>query len=736
MKGRFRPPQHRRLQRGMVTFVTVLFLILIVVVALVQMLRVSTGGVADSQRMGESTAALYLAESGLDRVHGAIANALQGAFTNATCTGMPTTVGSPVSLGRGTYSVTAVSTPASCDNNTSTQCGTCTVTATGTVGTARRTVTQEIALTSQNGVFCNAATTDCTNGTAASPNLTWQLRLRNGSGVSGVAVFVLGFEQQGNNTATCAAGSNCRLQMQVDAPSNGNGAVGMQSNSVIVPAGTTYPIYQFMRNADRSLAQVGGFFLGTGTVTLTGPTSDPGAASYWNARRNSASKTLGVNTGGTLDSVGGTNDGTATSGGTCSAPSATEQSCTSWCYGGDTLAFVIAASSTNVDDAFTGVRFGTNSGVGQNIDMVNIAKYPNSTVVGAPATVDAEIWYASNPNLVGASPLGTGASSWKGRGTAAVGAQWATPSGNPNANETRLVTSGTLGNGTLTIGSNILWSGASWPTQMILPGDTITSTSGTDTVTATIVSQTTSTETGTMTTGQGGRGTYSVSNIRLNNVLVTSNNTAFNGASRTWTANSTTLNVTACSVCFLAQSDALALTGLSTGRTLNAAQASAAASYGRTEVAGGVGRYPFSGTATRVASNSGLFVGTPGTTLYIPSTSSQPAVTTPNMLLTVKSGTGVMAPGTRVTAVSAANAATTRFTVTTAPTTNLDGATICAGTCAFFVPGDTTNFSLSGNSNNFNYWTAGFTCLKGVDLVPQSVKSTTSVRGRWTEPVQ
>jgi hypothetical protein len=76
--------------------------------------------------------------------------------------------------------------------------------------------------------------------------------------------------------------------------------------------------------------------------------------------------------------------------------------------------------------------------------------------------------------------------------------------------------------------------------------------------------------------------------------------------------------------------------------------------------------------------------------------------------------------------------------VSTAPATPLVNASICAGTCAFFVPGGTTSFSITRSTptSNFGYWTAGFTCMVGVNVVPQSVKSTTSNNGRWTEPVQ
>lgn len=711
MNRQFASPAQR--QRGAVTIVAMVFLILIVVFSLGQMLNVSAGGVIDGQRQADSKAAFFLAESGVDKVHSAVAVALGGSFDNSTCTGMPATVGSPYALGRGNVTVSAVSSPATCDNSGVTPCATCTVTSTGRVNGSTRTVTDEIALTSSNGVFCNAAGGSCSN----SPTPTWQLKLRNGSGVGGIGIFVLSFEQQGNNSATCALASNCRLQLQVASPSNGNNSVGLQGNAVQIPAGTTYPIYQVLSATNRSAVEVGGFFLGTSTPTLTGPTTSPGAASYWDDNKNNAStKTVGTNGSNT----GGTNDGTAVSGGSCAAPGATAQTCTSWCYGADTLAFSFSANVTTVNDTLTSVTFGTNSGVGQNIAMTQIAKYPSALIPGAPPGIDAEIWYASNPNLTGAAPLATGASSWKGRGTAAVGAQWTSNS----TDTTAIANPG--GVPTLTVGNSF----TGYPSRIISVGDAVANSGGGGSPTCTtncgtIVQQLTSAETGG---ALGGRGTYRLSAAQTVNAA---NN-------RQWTISSNVLNVTACSTCFLASGDAVALTGLSAGRTINAAQSTPATTYGRTEVAGGLGRYPISGAATQVASSAALFVGTPGTTLYLPAAQPQPAVTTPAMLLTVKSGTGAMVPGTRVQSIATANAATSSFTVNTAPSTALDNATICAGACAFFVPGTTTSYALgnvAGNAN-FNYWTAGFTCMRGVDLVPQPVKSTSSIRGRWTEPVQ
>lgn len=684
-------------QRGMVTLVAMLFLIATVVFALSQMLDVSSGNVIDGQRQGDSTAAFFLAESGLEKAQASVNAASAGNFSNATCTGVATNY----ALGRGSVSVTAVSVPATCDNGGGTPCTSCTVTSTGQVGLSNRAVTQNLALTVSNGVACNGA-----NGCGNSPTVTWRLNLKNTAAVAGVGVFNLTYVRQGNNQATCAAGSNCRLQLDLGSPSNGINAVGLMGNSVLIPAGASYPIYQTMRVDRDNLAEVGAFFLGTTAPVLTGPTANPGAASYWDDNKNDVATTVGAS--GSIS--GGTNDGTATSAGTCSAPSAHSQACTSWCYGGDTLVYSFAGSVTLLTDQLSSVTFGASPGVA----MTRVAKYPTTAVPRAPTNVDAEIWYARNPNFTGASPLAVNASSYKGRGTGAVGARWTS-----NGSDTTAI-SGT----TLTVGNSF----TGYPNQIINVGDTISNTggSGSPTCTAncgTITAQLTSTEAGGMTTGRGGRGTYQISGTQT----VASQNT------RQWTISSTVLHVTACTICYFAATDALS--GLISGRTISS-QASTSTAYGLTEATGGIGRYTISGTATYVASGSNLYAGTPGTTLYLPSSSSQPSVTTPPMRITVKSGTGALPTGTTVTAVSAPNPATTAFTPSAAPTTALDGASLCAGTCAFFVPGATTPFTLGGITSNFNEWASGFTCLKGVDITPQAVTSSRPDYARWTEVIQ
>ena len=692
-----RPRQH-----GMVTVLVMLFLVATVVFALSQMLNVSSGNVIDGQRQSDSTAAFYLAESGLERAQASLSDAYSTNINNTSCTGIATTY----NLGLGTVALAGVSAPPTCDNDTGTPCTVCTVTSTGQVGISTRTLTRDLALTITNGTTCNGANSSCSNNP-----VTWRLRLKNTAAVAGIGIFNLTYIRQGGNTATCAAGSNCQLQLALTSPSNGVNSTGLQGNAVLIPAGVTYPIYQTMSRGVNNLVEVGTFFLGTTAPSLTGPTANPGAASYWDDNKNNPATTVGPSGSNT----GGTNDGTATSGGTCRAPNFAAQDCTSWCHGGDTLVFSFAGNVTTLTDELSSVTFGTNASVGQNFPMTRVTKYPTTLIGGAPTNVDAEIWYARNPNFSPAStPLAVNASSYKGRGSGAVGARWTS-----NNSDTTAISATTL-----TVGNSF----AGYPNQIISVGDAVSNSGGAGAAPSctancgTITAQLTSAEAGG---ALGGRGTYTVS----------ASQTVNSANNRQWTINSNVLHVTACTICYFENGDALS--GLIGSRTINNNQATPSNSYGLTETAGGIGRYPISGTATYVPLGTNLYAGTPGTTLYLPATSSQPTVTVPAMLITKKSGTGVVAPGTTVTAVSAPNAATTAFTVSTAPTTALDAASLCGGTCALFVPGAgaVTTFGLGGITANFNEWASGFTCLKGVDLTPQVVTTTSPANARWIEVV-
>ncbi len=711
---RRKQPWAKLRQGGMVTLLVILLLIGTVVFVLTQTLDISSGNVADGQRSGESQAAFFLAESGLDKAQAGVTSGLLGSYSNTSCTGISSTY----ALGRGNVELSTVSTPAACVNGSTTPCSGCAATSTGMVGSSKRVLQQDIAVTVRNGTTCNASTNNCTN-----TPLSWLLNLRNTASVAGIGVFNLTYGGQGNNQATCATASNCRLQIDVDSPAAGNDSTAMMVNAVLIPSGGSYPIYQ-TTTQNRNAAEVGVFFLGTTAPTLTGPTANPGAASYWNTQNTGPARTVGSGSATT----GGTNDGTFSSGGTCDAPSANVQSCTSWCYGGDTLVFSYAGAVTALTDELSSVTFSTNLGTGQNIAMTRVTKYPNNLVAGAPTDVDAEIWYARNPNFVpSTTPLALNASSYKGVGNSAFGASWL-----GSATDTSKVSgAGGAGSGnTLTVGSTF----TTYPAQMITPGpigtgDVLSSSGGSAAANVnctptcpTVLAQVTSAEPGG---ALGGRGTYTISGSPQ--AVSSANN-------RVWTVSSNVLNVSSCTTCYFQSSDALS--GLLSGRTITA-QATplgTVATRGRVEATGGVGRYTTSGvTPVQLAGN--IRAGTPGTTIYLPPASSQPVTAIPPMRIAVKSGTGAFAPGTTVTAINAPpNAVTNAFTVSTAPATPLENASICGGTCAFFNPGAAAETTFTIGSPAIR-WAAGFMCLKGVDIVPQIVTSSSTALGRWTEVI-
>lgn len=748
---RFSSPLGR--QRGLVTTVVLLFLISTVVFALGLMLVNSGNAVVDGERQADSTAAFFLAESGLDKAQADIIAGIAGSFNNSTCTGL----GGSYNLGRGTVTLSAVSEPPTCDNSGTPVCSRCTVTATGQVSQATRTLTQDIGLTVRNGTYCNGSSSDCSNcqGTASTSCTPrnppqWQLKLRNGSGYAGVGVFALTYIEQGATRAACAASSNCVLEVDLTSPSGGRGAVGAMTNAVTIQNGETYPIFQVMSRTDRNVAQVGAFFLGsTAAPTLTGSASTPGSSSYWNNRNaDHDARTVGTNT----EVTGATNDGTDSSVATaCNTPNAGNnsiQTCTTWCMGGDTLVFSYSAYVTNLSDQLSRVTFGTNGSMGQNIVMRLAAKYPTSGITASPpppTNVDAEIWYARNPNFSGGT-TGVNAWSFKGKGSyGQVGAQWSSDN----------VTS--VNGDVLTVGTSLPAGVYIYPDSVAGAGlgDILSSSGGPGSGAAAVNVDCTGGCPRIVSQSPGGttgrNGTYKLSRSITN---VQSHN------SRNWTIDSKVLRVVTCDLCNFEAGDPYGFSsGAASVGTLQG-QLSLSSSYGLSpEAIGGLGRYVMSVAAGRRAAGSlvlaaptaGTFGATPtlGTRVYLPSSSNAPAAASLPMRIAVKSAasTGQLAypsaasqtplatAGTTVTAVATENA-TTVLTLGAAPTTRLEGATLCGGTCAMFVPGGTTNYLIEGMTSNFDGWSGGFVCLKGVDVAPQIVTSSTAATGRWTEPVQ
>lgn len=125
---------HRR-QRGAASLAIAALLMFMLVAAVAVVMKVSGSAVFDSAIQEEQTAALFLAESGVERARATInAAALAGNYTDTTCTGLAAINGTAAgTLGRGTFSYTATSVPGTCGGSSPSACTSCTISSTGAI---------------------------------------------------------------------------------------------------------------------------------------------------------------------------------------------------------------------------------------------------------------------------------------------------------------------------------------------------------------------------------------------------------------------------------------------------------------------------------------------------------------------------------------------------------------------------------------------------------------------------
>lgn len=702
-------------QQGMVTAIAVIFLIAAVIFVLSQTYGITGSNSIDTTQQMNSEAAIFLAESGVERAHATISSAAQGgAYTNTTCTDLALI--SPPSLGGGTFQYTPppVSDPTSCGSGTA--CRTCTVTVKGTVGTSSRTIRTVVSTAPTQGAEGHGDKfslnlNPTVGGTLAFTNLAYRAKDVGGSNAN-VGVCTSGLNSL--PSGTCTAAWNL-----VGTGTNNVSGMGVYSN---VASAGTYTIYNEL--TDNSGNPAPRNYVLTG-VLFYPPTGGP-----------AISPTVGY--------YGKKNDTTGTSGTSGSVPSG-------WnCAPGDATAnaSVAAAMDTLVYGFSSWPASAANQLNGVTLGIQPLRQIGNMTGTQGD-NLYSQIWYSYNPahysnSLTGATNgatfTGTLGAAFRGHASTTqltldsnVGANEILSPGDSIRNNagTTLGTLGTLVSGTAgqnnavynytgsTIGSN---------TQLKAFSNTLrlasAPSSGTLTLNDTITDSDDTTAYGTLTALSGGTinavgSTYTLSGA-ASQVSSANNNMHSSGTTITLFDGSTQPSVgTAIAVSpGNGVFDSATVTGGITDTTL-AVSAVTSGTLSVGDAIFGINIQP----RTRITADLGG------------GTYTACRVITGNSCAGQNAASGAIVARAAVTSVASANS----YTVSRKPTPPLSGgAQVCGGVCPFFFgnSGSNTTFNLN-NITTGDDWSSGFACLSGVD--PNNIVILGTIVARrisWQEVVQ
>ncbi|PIT80632.1 hypothetical protein [Limnohabitans sp. JirII-31] len=342
---------------GVTSIVGLLFLIAVVIFVLAQTHTMTGSKAVDSQIYDDSVAALYLAESGIERATYTVNDDVSyddSSFVSScgTVSNSPT-----YELGRGTFQFVKPSV----DPTTLA----CAIRAKGSVGRANRTLESTMSMFSEIG----------TAGYGTNINMT----LRNNKSVPAVAVFNLAWRRHGstgsnppgnNSAASACTLPSCGLMYSIES-SSGTPSVGSLGTAVGAAANSSVVVTQTL-NLERNYAEVGMIMPGMGAQPLI-------KGSFADGKRT-------ANTQNNTVTTGDTSSGEAKG----------------WCNDADTLVFGVSGrGNDNVTGAFASVVFNSNGSPAQPIAMNWIAHYPNTdgTTAGVYGDVFSEIWWTYNPTF-------------------------------------------------------------------------------------------------------------------------------------------------------------------------------------------------------------------------------------------------------------------------------------------------------------------------------------------------
>ena len=703
-------PKLRLRQQGIVAVMAVIFLITAVIFVLTQTLGMSGSSSIDNKQQGDSVAALFLAESGLQRAVGML-NSAGNTLDSSTCAGIAS--GYLCGTGSGTGSISPVpgggsfcyGTPGSSPPGCATgKCDSCTVPVTGTVvNSASRSISATFKMSSVYGISKNGGLATPPACTTPQDSVS-QLKVKNNYAslnIPGTAIFNLGIIQhttgQPVNPVACANLTELFF-MGSQGNGSGNGSIFGYSDFYHVLAGdaTAENVpHGFSKSDDYSLVAV---IFPNATDANTTPIGQ-----FWDDKSNTT-PTVQHNTSPTAPYIysGATSSGVAGGATACDPPSATynlgsRQPCTNWCAGADTLVLGVAAAATTRTDALTSVVFNTAGTNPQNMAMTPLAHFPIASATASPGDIYSDIWYLYNPDYMSASG-GAGATSYPTAVKGTIGAGINLDSAIANNATSMVIASFSDPNMKMKLCQGDVLSGSNK-----FSANTTITTAGCSS--APVSPATLTVSFSSPTTG----------NITKNTALTASSTKLIvqgqTGANFSWSAAGTSTNTAGVYI--------TSAPGSVSGFTY----------YSVTGVAGTT--TPIFLTATTIVTQ-----GASGNTISLPSGSPLPAAGT--YVAVYSPGNGALPAKTKVVTPSG-----TQFTVDQAPTITheITNATICGGICAFFAdpssPASTTQFQLHATSGTKD-WTAGFTCLKGVqnDKIYVVPASTTSSYYAWSETVQ
>lgn len=745
-----------RRQSGIVTLWAVIFIIVGVMITLTQLYDIAGSRGTATGKQSDSTSALFVAESGLQRGIGTLMAAEYVSTDVCTTAYLMTSGGTQQAsypVGGGNFTLAA-----QCTVTNGTICEQCQITSTGTIGTASRQLQTTLRLrTGDEGAICNAATEDCQNLNADDPN--WSFRLVNNTGSDAIGIFNLAAKRQSNTSGSiCPPGypAVCSMLWNLDAQ-NGGGSIGNMGNAVPIAAGGSFTTFQQLTGGNYSIAEAGVLFTGTSAPSLI-PSGSYHA--YWAQTQSGNPDGDGLGTGGKQNtSVGGVINGSDSTG-TCQAndtatltslylnaspstPNKQLNTCNNWCYGGDTLVMGIAlAPSAGTLTALPYVEGATNYSAGTlnsriwfntaggytpdgskgtTIPLKRIITYPIDSSASAdvkatfPTNVVSELWYVHNPQYL--SYLNAGV------GDVFSGAKFTGYAGQT---------------GTALFRGNIRRAGGSYYL-------TITSTTPGSASVATGVDYKIAWKDGVPYNNGNPTPTYSLlrlttlpSPLLNTEVQVTINNNYLglgNGEIKEFSFGEPHNVLTVEGM--WPSSPAINVGDLLYDPTYNPDSFTAASYQIATIEAGNT-----LSTPPRLISSTTLLASgaTNGTKLTSPNGGSVPTGDnlSTNILIAKKSGIGRLLPNT---SIITSGATATTFSIDQAPAFPLSDAHVCGGTCAFFdhstTGARTTYFSIPYSAETNGYWAAGFICLSGANQIPSVVKSSTVARGKtWTEVVQ